>query len=206
MSILGFGASALGGVFHDVTEEECISVVHAALKAGINVIDTAPWYGQGRSEEMLGKALKGVPREAYMLNTKVGRYEQEVENMFDYSAVRMERSVDESLARMGVDFIDCIQVRRNSSLRMARFRLFPIPFSFATAQNVGWLSSIALARTCKGVTAVPAMEHMPHLDTVTGARHGVQPQSRHYHQQYPSSFGPVSLSSHPGFGLKPQHH
>jgi L-galactose dehydrogenase len=110
VSVLGFGASALGGVFHDVTDEECIAVVHTALKSGINVIDTAPWYGQGRSEEMLGKALKGIPREAYMLNTKVGRYEQEVENMFDFSAERITRSVDESLARMGVDYIDCIQV------------------------------------------------------------------------------------------------
>jgi aryl-alcohol dehydrogenase-like predicted oxidoreductase len=110
VSVLGFGASALGGVFHDVTDEECIAVVHTALKSGINVIDTAPWYGQGRSEEMLGKALRGIPRNAYMLNTKVGRYEQEVENMFDFSAERITRSVDESLARMGVDYIDCIQV------------------------------------------------------------------------------------------------
>lgn len=46
-----------------------------------------------------------------MLNTKVGRYEKEVENMFDYSAERVTRSVEESLARMGLDYIDCIQVR-----------------------------------------------------------------------------------------------
>lgn len=49
--------------------------------------------------------------QAYMLNTKVGRYEKEVENMFDYSAERVARSVEESLARMGLDYIDCIQVR-----------------------------------------------------------------------------------------------
>lgn len=63
VSALGFGASALGGVFHAVTDNECIAVVHTALKSGINVIDTAPWYGQGQSETMLGKALRGVPRQ-----------------------------------------------------------------------------------------------------------------------------------------------
>lgn len=51
--------------------------------------------------------------QAYMLNTKVGRYEKEVENMFDYSAERVTRSVEESLARMGLDYIDCIQVRHS---------------------------------------------------------------------------------------------
>jgi len=110
VSVLGLGASALGGVFHDTTEEECCLVVHAALKAGVNVIDTAPWYGQGKSESMLGLALKGVPRQAYLLNTKVGRYEQAVDEMFDFSAARVTRSVDESLHRMGVDYIDTIQV------------------------------------------------------------------------------------------------
>eukprot|EP00960_Hanusia_phi_P047777 758580-Hanusia_phi.AAC.1 len=63
VSALGFGGSALGGVFHAVTEEECTKVVRETLRAGVNIIDTAPWYGQGKSEEMLGKALKGIPRQ-----------------------------------------------------------------------------------------------------------------------------------------------
>ena len=110
VSALGFGASALGGVFHATTEEECCQVVLAALKAGVNVIDTAPWYGQGKSETMLGLALKDVPRQAYLLNTKVGRYEQAVEDMFDYSASRITRSVDESLQRLGLEYLDTVQI------------------------------------------------------------------------------------------------
>ncbi len=48
--------------------------------------------------------------QAYMLNTKVGRYEQEVDKMFDFTAERVTRSVDESLERLGLEYIDCIQV------------------------------------------------------------------------------------------------
>ena len=81
------------------------------IKAGINYIDTAPWYGQGRSEEVLGAALADVPRGAYYLATKVGRYDLETAGMFDFSAERVRRSVLESLARLRLDYIDLIQVR-----------------------------------------------------------------------------------------------
>ena len=110
VSALGFGASALAGVFHEVEEEECIQVVHQTLKAGVNVIDSAPWYGHGKSETVLGLALKDVPRHAYYLNTKVGRYQPEVDAMFDFSAARVTRSVNESLQRLQLDYIDTIQV------------------------------------------------------------------------------------------------
>ena len=110
VSILSFGASSLGSVFRETKEEESINVVHTALKNGINLIDTAPWYGHGKSERVLGKALKGVPRQAYYLNTKVARYQPDFENMIDFSAERTIKSVYESLERLGVDYIDCIQV------------------------------------------------------------------------------------------------
>ena len=75
----------------------------------INLIDTAPWYGHGKSETVLGKALAGVPRRAYYLNTKVGRYDPEPDRMFDFTAARVTRSVDESLARLGCTYIDSVQ-------------------------------------------------------------------------------------------------
>jgi len=110
VSALGFGASALAGVFHEVAEDECVAVVRETLKAGVNVIDSAPWYGHGKSESVLGVALKGVPRQAYYLNTKVGRYLPEIEGMFDFSAERVTRSVHESLERLQLDYIDTIQI------------------------------------------------------------------------------------------------
>lgn len=56
------------------------------------------------------QALKGIPRESYILTTKVGRYLPEVGKMFDFSAERVTRSVDESLQRLGLSYIDIIQV------------------------------------------------------------------------------------------------
>ena len=88
-----------------------VKLVQEVIKAGINYIDTAPWYGQGRSEEVLGAALREVPRQAFYLATKVGRYELHTGGMFDFSAERVKRSVMESLDRLGLEYIDLIQVR-----------------------------------------------------------------------------------------------
>ena len=97
-------------MFRETDKQESIDTVVYAIKHGINLIDTAPWYGHGKAETVLGEALKQIPREAYILNTKVGRYLPEPEEMFDFSSERVTKSVDESLARLGVDYIDVIQV------------------------------------------------------------------------------------------------
>lgn len=111
VSVLSLGASALGGVFGvEADEAEARSIVTDTIKAGVNVVDTAPWYGHGKSETVLGKALSGVPRKAYYLHTKVGRYDADVETMFDFRAERVERSVEESIARMGCEYLDLCQV------------------------------------------------------------------------------------------------
>ncbi|XP_071506893.1 uncharacterized protein [Diadema antillarum] len=112
VSAVGFGASPLGFPYYGTegpSAERCRATVEKALCSGINYIDTAPWYGQGKSEERLGVALKGIPRESYFIATKVGRYETNVEKMFDFTAERTARSVDESLARLGLDCVDIIQ-------------------------------------------------------------------------------------------------
>jgi len=111
VSVLALGASALGGVYGDDTSgAEAEAVVVDSIRAGVNVVDTAPWYGHGRSEEVLGRALSGVPRSAYYLHTKVGRYESAVDKMFDFRAERVERSVEQSLARLRVEHLDLVQV------------------------------------------------------------------------------------------------
>ncbi len=106
VSVLGYGASPLGGVFGDVSEVEGVRCVHRALDLGINLIDVSPYYGQTKAETVLGKALQGIARDRYILATKVGRYG---ENEFDFSAQRVTQSVDESLQRLGVDGVDLIQ-------------------------------------------------------------------------------------------------
>lgn len=106
VSTLSFGASSLGGVFHEVNEGDCVRTVHLSLEAGINFLDVSPYYGDTRAETMLGKALKGVPRDRYILATKVGQYGAET---FDFSRERVMRSLQESLARLGVERIDLLQ-------------------------------------------------------------------------------------------------
>ncbi|CAG9464025.1 unnamed protein product [Pedinophyceae sp. YPF-701] len=108
VSILGFGASPLGGVFHAIDESVGVQAVHEAFKQGINFFDSSPYYGATESERVLGLGLKDLPRDKIVVATKVGRYGPE-EKDFDFSADRVKRSVAESLARLQIPYIDIIQ-------------------------------------------------------------------------------------------------
>ena len=110
VSQLSFGASSLGGVFHDIDEGRAIEAVYAAIEGGINFIDVSPYYGHYKAETVLGKALRGIPREKYYLSTKVGRYGKDGVNTWDYSGRRAQESVGESMERLGIDHIDLINV------------------------------------------------------------------------------------------------
>ena len=102
---LSFGASSLGAEFRQVDLQEALKSVHTALDLGMNFIDTSPFYGRGMSEVLLGVALRGIPRDRYILGTKLGRYDK---SHFDFSAKRVAESVDVSLHRLGTDHLDII--------------------------------------------------------------------------------------------------
>lgn len=110
VSNLGFGASSLGGVFRDIKENEAVEAVFTAVDNGINFIDVSPYYGHLKAETVLGKALKDIPREKYILSTKVGRYGKDGVNTWDYSAKKAKESVYESMERLHIDHIDLINV------------------------------------------------------------------------------------------------
>ena len=110
VSPLSFGASSLGGVFHDIDEERAIDTVAVALEGGMNLIDVSPYYGHYKAETVLGKALRQLPRDKYILSTKVGRYGKDGVNTWDYSGKRAQESVYESMDRLGVEHIDLIHV------------------------------------------------------------------------------------------------
>lgn len=95
--------------FRQIDEEHAVETIRQGIRSGINYIDTAPYYGLGRSEQILGRALKGVPREAYYVATKVARYGVED---FDFSFERTLQSVNVSLDYLGLDYVDVIQVTR----------------------------------------------------------------------------------------------
>ncbi|WP_049576020.1 aldo/keto reductase [Nonomuraea sp. SBT364] len=117
---LGFGAAPIGGLYESVTEEQARATVDAAWDSGVRLFDTAPHYGLGLSERRLGAALAG--RTGYVLSTKVGRLlvpsgrggrDDEgfdvpagYERRWDFSRDGVLRSLDDSLTRLGLPYVD----------------------------------------------------------------------------------------------------
>ncbi|HEY0209488.1 aldo/keto reductase [Acerihabitans sp.] len=104
--ILAMGAASLGSIYHPVSQRQADDTVAVALAHGVNYFDVAPYYGATKAETALGQALRGVPRADYTLATKVGRYG---DSDWDFSAAATRRSIEQSLARLGTDYIDVIQ-------------------------------------------------------------------------------------------------
>ncbi|MFF0476296.1 aldo/keto reductase [Streptomyces sp. NPDC004284] len=121
---LAFGAAGIGNLFTPVTDAEAEEAVDAAWDSGVRYFDTAPHYGLGLSERRLGRALRDRPRDAYTLSTKVGRLLRRApgpagddlahgfavpathHRVWDFSAVGVRRSIEDSLERLGLDRID----------------------------------------------------------------------------------------------------
>jgi aryl-alcohol dehydrogenase-like predicted oxidoreductase len=105
LPVVGFGASSLGAEFREVKLDEVFASIRVALQLGMDFIDTAAYYGRGMSEVLLGIALQDVPRNDYLLCSKLGRYDVK---HFDFSAKRVAESVDVSLHRLRTDHLDII--------------------------------------------------------------------------------------------------
>ena len=103
---LALGAAPLGGVYGETSQADADELVAQAVAQGMTLIDVAPYYGLTRAETVLGRALASIPREAYVLMTKVGRYG---DRLWDFSRDAVLRSFEESRARLGVEHIDVLQ-------------------------------------------------------------------------------------------------
>jgi aryl-alcohol dehydrogenase-like predicted oxidoreductase len=100
------------GAWGNPDHAESVRIIHAALDAGINFIDTADVYGQGESEEIVAKALTGGRRENVVLATKFHNAMGEDPNQRGNSRRWIMRAVEDSLRRLGTDWIDLYQVHR----------------------------------------------------------------------------------------------
>ena len=122
---LGLGCATLGGSRVAVSREEAEGIARAAWEAGVRYVDTAPFYGFGQAERCVGDALRDVPRDEWVLSTKVGRllraragsaaieHRQNLmpfDAVFDYSYDAIMRSLDDSLQRLGLARIDILYV------------------------------------------------------------------------------------------------
>jgi D-threo-aldose 1-dehydrogenase len=136
VSRLGFGGASIGGLFRPVTDDDASLVLDHAWSIGIRSFDVAPLYGYGTSERRMGAFLSTCPRDEFVLSTKVGRLVRTVDDIgpeddvdrqafgdhddafyagtegrrlvFDYSYDGVMRSVEASLARLGLSRIDIL--------------------------------------------------------------------------------------------------
>src|SRR5918994_4281483 len=100
------------GAWGNPDHAESVRIIHAALDAGVNFIDTADVYGQGESEEIVGKALAGGRRDNVVLATKFHNAMGDDPNQQGNSRRWITRAVEDSLRRLGTDWIDLYQVHR----------------------------------------------------------------------------------------------
>ncbi len=122
---LGFGAAPLGNLFRAVTEDEAQATLQRAWDAGVRYFDTAPLYGLGLSESRINHFLRGKQRSDYVISTKVGRLFRATtpdkrdgfgkwfdvpsrNEIYDYSYDGVMRSLELSLERLGIDYVDIL--------------------------------------------------------------------------------------------------
>jgi D-threo-aldose 1-dehydrogenase len=122
---IGLGGGPLGNFGAAITDADAQATIERAWQRGIRYFDTAPHYGLGLSERRLGAGLAGRRREDFVVSSKVGRLIVPAENpqqfdddgfvvpgdltrQWDFSASGVERSLDESLERLGLDYIDVL--------------------------------------------------------------------------------------------------
>jgi aryl-alcohol dehydrogenase-like predicted oxidoreductase len=108
VSVIGFGAWAIGGDWGGVDEAAALRALHAAADAGVDLIDTADVYGDGRSERIVGQFLRERPGESFFVATKMGRRVRQDVAEFTPSAFRAWN--DRSRENLGVDRLDLVQL------------------------------------------------------------------------------------------------
>ncbi|MGB8361513.1 MAG: aldo/keto reductase [Acidimicrobiia bacterium] len=161
VSHLSFGGSALAGVYGPVETHDAIEAVRCAIDLGLNLMDTAPYYGDTLSESRIGEALNDGYRDKVILATKAGRYATGANGGFDYRYDSILRSWEASAGRLQTDFIDLFQLH---------------DVEFVSAEEVigeAWPAMTRLRGEGKvghiGITGYP-LQHLAHLASVLDPR------------------------------------
>jgi D-threo-aldose 1-dehydrogenase len=124
ITVLGFGGAPLGDLYAVLNHDSALQAIEAAYGGGVAFFDTAPFYGHGLSEYRFGTVLNRKPRGSFILATKVGRYlvppgrqlldrspfagGLDFNHVFDYTRDGTLRSIEQSMARLGISTIDCL--------------------------------------------------------------------------------------------------
>lgn len=145
VTCLGLGGASMGNMYTVAQDEVALDAVKYAYDTEVRYFDTAPMYGFGKSERLYGQALKNVPRDTFVLSTKVGRLivdgkstpeteetpfvdMTDVHPVFDYSREGILRSLDDSRKRLGIDKFDIVYIHDpdvNNSFQQALDEAYP---------------------------------------------------------------------------------
>jgi aryl-alcohol dehydrogenase-like predicted oxidoreductase len=109
VSAVSFGAWAIGSAWGPVDDNESMAALHAAIDAGVNFIDTADVYGDGRSERLVGRLKRERPRDEIWVATKAGR-RLPAQTAEGYTRENLTAWVERSLENLGVETIDLLQL------------------------------------------------------------------------------------------------
>ena len=114
VSAIGLGGMGMSDVYGPADRDESIATVHAALDAGVTLIDTGDFYGMGHNEMLLGEALKGRRREGYLLSVKFGALRGPDGGWYGFDArpAAVKTAAAYSLQRLGTDYIDIYRPAR----------------------------------------------------------------------------------------------
>ena len=165
---LGFGAVPLGNLYRAMPEAEAAATVAAAIAGGMRYFDTAPLYGLGLSERRLGIYLRDLPRDDYVLSTKVGRRlhadggaaaggifraAPPFREAFDFSRDGILRQVEDSLQRLGVDRLDCLVIHDLGLWHMGDAEVLEAHFSTLRDSGLRALQELKAAGIVRAIGA-----------------------------------------------------
>ena len=125
VSTISFGAWAIGGSWGAVDDEESMRTLHAAIDSGVNFIDTADVYGDGRSERLIARLRHERPRDAIYVATKAGR-RLEMQTVGGYTRENLVAWVDRSLKNLDADALDLLQLHCPPSSVFGESRIYGI--------------------------------------------------------------------------------
>jgi aryl-alcohol dehydrogenase-like predicted oxidoreductase len=156
VSALGLGCMGMSGMYGPADRTESIATIHAALDAGINLIDTGDFYGMGHNEMLIGEALRGVPREKAIISVKFGALRDPANGWGGYDArpAAVKNFLAYTLQRLGVDHIDIYRPARLDP----QVPIEDTVGAIADAVKAGWVRHIGLsevgAQTIRRAAAV----------------------------------------------------